>query len=123
MHLAHYYGDRVRALLVSVGLIMMVSMPFFTDTVPKPIFFSILAALGLVVLSGMISPRQRIIVIATAIISALAFIGFEYHAVLAIRAYGPGSGFFIVNQLLSVLCLLATYYGTKSARGLNNLTL
>ncbi|KND48493.1 MAG: hypothetical protein AB200_02045 [Parcubacteria bacterium C7867-005] len=114
----HYYGDKVRSLLIGAGIIMILTMPFFSGLLPKPAFFSILAVLLLVVLSGLISPAQKVLVALTTLVSAGAFIAFEYYAVSASQMYGSGSPFFLVNQLLALIFLLATYFGTKSIRGI-----
>lgn len=114
----HYYGDRVRSLLVAVAVIMVVGMPFFSELIPKPSFFSILSVLVIVLLSGWISPRHKMVVSVTTIVSALAFIVFQYNAINAYQLFGLKNFFFVINEFLAVLCLTATYFGTKSIRGL-----
>lgn len=119
MHQSHYYGDKVRSLLVTVGIIMLLTMPFFEDLTPKPQFFSILAILALTLLSGLINPRQKNIVALSTLVAAGAFLAFEYYAIEASKLLGPTSAFFLLNQILALICLIATYFGTKSVRGLS----
>lgn len=117
-NLTHYYGDKVRSLLVAAGVIMILTIPLFTELIPKPIFFSILAALLLIVLSGLMSPVKKNVVIVSTIVSAIAFISFEYYAVQAALNLGIKSPFFLINEVLSLIFVTATYFGTKSVRGL-----
>lgn len=114
----HYYGDIVRSLLIATAIIMVISMPFFFGLIPKPGFFSILAVLILVILSGWISPRHKVVVIITTFVSAGAFIAFQYYALNTPEAPGIKNYFFLVTELLALLCLIATYFGTKSIRGI-----
>lgn len=115
---AHYYGDTVRTLLVIAGLIMVVTTPFFYDLIPKLSFFSIFAALVLVILGGFVSPRHRGVVIMSTIAAAAAFIVFQYYAISTFGLEDSLNAFFFINEILAIICLAATYYGTKSIRGL-----
>jgi hypothetical protein len=116
---AHYYGDSMRALLIAVAVIMLITMPFFTGLLPQPLFFSVLAVLGLVILAGLVSPRHKWVVAVSTFAAALAFIAFQLYALSAFRQLGFGSAFFLVNELLALLSIIATYLGIKSVRGLN----
>jgi uncharacterized membrane protein len=115
---SHYHGDVVRVFMVIGGALMSMALPFFTDLIPVPIFFSVLAILILVVLSGLLNPQQKWLALANAAISGLAFLIFEYHAILALQAMSFRNLFFIVNQLLAFVFFIATYYATKTARGM-----
>jgi hypothetical protein len=118
MSQAHYYGDKVRTLLISAAVIMVLTMPFFSELIPKPTFFSILAALIVIILSGLISPRQKIIVLLSLLVSAGGFLAFQYYALGAYQTLGFKSAFFLINELLALLYLISTYFATKSVRGL-----
>ncbi|MEK7177072.1 MAG: hypothetical protein AAB719_02170 [Patescibacteria group bacterium] len=117
--MGHYYGDHVRSLLVAAAVLMTVTTPFFIDLIHKPIFFAILAMLVLVILSGLINPKQRGLVAVTTITSAVSFLVFEYYAITSFKEFGLKNLFFWVNETIALLCLLATYFGTKSVRGLS----
>ena len=115
----NYYGDTVRSLLIGAGVIMIVTLPFFTNLVPKPLFISTLAVLLLILLSGFISPIHKNLLIISVIVSALAFLAFEYYSIEASQIGGVKSPFFIVNQILALMFLSASYFGTKSVRWLS----
>ena len=117
MQQAHYYGDKVRSLLITIGIIMIVTLPFFTDRIPKPASFSIIAVLAIVILSGLLNPKHKSIIILNTLISAVAFVVFEYYAIATAQVYGASDTFFLVNEAMAILALVATYFGTKSVRG------
>ena len=117
MKQSHYYGDIVRTLLVIVGITMVIFTPFFTGRIPSPTFFTILTVLVLVILGGLVNPTQKSVITITTFVSAISFIGFEYYAIDASQKFGLQDSFFLVGQFLAILCLIATYFGTKTMRG------
>lgn len=118
MQHTHYHGDKVRSLLLTAGVVMALTLPFFTDLIPQPIFLSILAVLVLVLVSGWISPRYKGLMAISVLVSATAFVIFEYYAVISLQDFGFGSPFFLINQVLALVFLLSTYFATKSTRWL-----
>lgn len=98
---------------------MILTIPFFTNLIPQPVFFSILAVLVLILISGYISPRYKGLVAASVLVSAGAFLAFEYYAIQASQNEGMWSPFFLINQVLALVFLFAVYFGTKSTRWLN----
>lgn len=119
MKQTHYYGDKVRSLFITAGVVMILTLPFFTNLIPEPFFFSIFAVLLLILLSGLISPRYKGLVAISMLVSAGAFLVFEYYAISASQSLGIKSPFFLINQFLAFIFLFATYFGTKSTRWLS----
>ncbi len=112
----HYYGDIVRRLFLAGGIIMLAALPFFRDYIPYPLMASIAAILIIGFFAGVIAPAQKWPIVLNAIISAIAFAVFEYHAV---TAYIEAKYWFsTVNQVLAAIFFAAFYYGIKSSRGL-----
>ncbi len=103
---------------MTAAVVMMLSIPYFSDLIPKPAFFSILAVLLLVLLSGYMSPKHKAVIMLTVIVSAIGFLAFEYYAVNAAQTSGLKNLFFAVNQFLAIIFLFAAYFGTKSIRWL-----
>ena len=114
----HYYGNVVRAFMMFGGVVMLVTLPFFTDIIPQPAFLSIFLILGIVILSGLLSPRHKWLSLLDTLISAAGFILFEYYAISAAETFGNGSAFFLINQALALIFIVATYYGTKTVRSM-----
>ena len=117
----HYYGDTIRILFVVSGLIIAVSLPFFSAVINTPIAISIIASVILAVSAGMMNPQQRWIMFVNAIIAVSAFIFFEYSSVHTYLDLSPATTihvlFFWTNQALSIIFFLAAYLSTKTLRG------
>ena len=76
--LSHYYGDTIRICFIVGGIIMLLTLPFFKYLVDAPIFVSIIAMLVIGVTAGLTNPRQLWVIMFDAVVSAVAFIVFEY---------------------------------------------
>ena len=114
----HYYGDIIRRLFILAGIIMFTLMPVFSDRIPEPTSISILAVIILVAGAGITNPKRAWTAYFDLAVSSIAIIVFEYYGILTYsssRSYTDS--FFIVNQILAVLFLLAFYYSVKTVRG------
>lgn len=114
----HYYGDTVRVLFVIGALIIIATLPFYADALPIPTLFSILAVLALVFFAGFTSPVQKGVMIVNLFLSVGALLIFEYAAVLSYATFSSTDWLFLVNQLLALNFLLATYFSSKTLRGM-----
>lgn len=113
----HYYGDDIRKIFVGVGLIMLLTLPFFNNLLPVPAFISIIAILVISIVAGLTSPSKSWTAIVNTGTSVVGLAVFEYHAVRAVALYGGDSALFLVNQFLSLAFFLALYLSTKTWRG------
>jgi hypothetical protein len=114
----HYYGDLVRFLFLAGAVLMLLTLPFINNRVPVPIFVSILAILTLALVAGFTNPRLRSTVILDTTIAISAFIIFEYYAVSGYIEISAVDLYFVSNQLLAIIFLIASYYSTKTLRGM-----
>lgn len=114
----HYYGDSVRAPMILGGVVMMGTFPFFTDLIPGPLFFPVIAMLVLAIFGGLMNPQQKWIVVLNVGITAAAFLIFEHQAMVASRTLGFRDAFFITNQTLALIFFVAVYYATKTVRAM-----
>ncbi|MBI1833548.1 MAG: hypothetical protein HYR90_01855 [Candidatus Andersenbacteria bacterium] len=112
----HYYGDTVRRLFVAAGIVILVALPFFNDVLPVPTFISLLALLVVNIVAGLTNPMQRWIMFFDVIVSILALLSFEYHAIS--RYNDIPLALFATDQLLTIIFFFALYYSVKSLRGL-----
>lgn len=116
---AHYYGDVVRRMFLTAGIVMLITLPIFNTVLPVPIFFSIFSILVVGFFAGLTNPMQKWVNVVNAIISAVALAIFEYYAVVYLMSAGNvGNGLFWVNQFLSLIFFIALYYSSKTVRGL-----
>ncbi|MBU6447411.1 hypothetical protein KGQ24_01030 [Patescibacteria group bacterium] len=115
---SHYYGDIVRALFLEAAVIMLVGLPGLTNYLSMPVIFSIVGILILSIAAGITNPKMfwDSAINTTISIGGLAI--FETYAVKAYRDFGAADKFFIVNMLLGLTFLLATYFSVKTFRGL-----
>ena len=111
----HYYGDIVRALFVINAVIITAIVPFSGDIL-------IAARLGapaviiLIILAGFTNPHGKSVLVLGALISA---IGVLFAEVLSITAYNAENWiFFFTFEIVSILFLVALYYGVKNVRAM-----
>jgi len=106
----------VRQLFFVAAAIMLIGLPFVGPLVTLPVFISIFAILVLDFLAGLTNPRQMWVNWVNILVASIALVVFEYAAVKSFndsRAF-----FFVVNQFLATLFLLAIYLSTKTLRGM-----
>ncbi|MBP6884871.1 MAG: hypothetical protein KBC17_03555 [Candidatus Pacebacteria bacterium] len=117
----HYYGNSIRSLFVITGVLMTISLPYFSDLISMPISVSLIAMLGLAILGGFLNPVQKWIIVVDTLVSILAFAGFEYYAVHTYLTATPNIQshvyFYWLNQIFALLFFLAVYLSIKTLRG------
>ncbi len=116
---AHYYGDAVRRLFLLGGIIMILTLPFFSNLIPVSGWVSLFAIIVVGVVSGLTNPMHIWVAVFNLVISVIAFAVFEYYAVLQYLADGNAkeTWFFLTNQALALIFFVAIYYATKTLRG------
>lgn len=112
--LAHYYGTIVRQLFLIGGILMLLTLPFFQNLLPVPSFISVLAILLIGIAAGFTSPRNAFVMILNLGISLVAFVAFEYRAVVTYSI--PLEPLFLANQFLAAVFFFALYYSAKTVR-------
>ena len=119
----HYYGDTVRRLFVLAALVMVITLPFFTDKIPEPLPVALIAILITGAAAGLTSPRESWTAVTNVLIAVGGVLVFEWHAVQWYSRYQLANNYFWTNQLLAVIFLLALYFSFKTARriGVNNI--
>lgn len=111
----HYYGDAIRILFLVAGVIMILTLPFFKNLIPMPVFFSVLALVIIATAAGLTSPTKRGVMILNVFVSLVAFSIFEYYAITQYGTVDPI--FFFSNQALAIVFFFTLYYSTKTLRG------
>jgi len=114
----HYYGDIIRAIFVSAGVLMIVALPFYKNQIPVTPTEAILSIIVLGILAGFMSPRQKWVSIVDGVVSLVAVLVFEYYAVLAYKSVGQifTGPFFLLNQVLAGLFFITLYLSVKTFR-------
>lgn len=118
---AHYYGDIVRKLFLLASIIMIVTVPFFTELIGISFIISIIAIMLIAFFAGLQSPNKNWVTRINTIVAAAGYGLFQYKAISYYIASTPFTIswlFFTVNQVLAVLFFIALYYSSKTMRDL-----
>jgi hypothetical protein len=115
----HYYGDIERTLFILGGLVMLVGLFFFYQYLPFPSYISLLAIVILVIIAGLLSPRQKWLAVVNMVIAALGSLIFGLQAFVtrleADMGYFPAALPW-VNLAIALIFLFALYFSTKTLR-------
>ncbi len=116
--LRHYYGNIVRVLFLVGALVMVIGLPVVKNYLTFPVLVSVVGILFLALCAGFTNPRLALSAYINTFLSCVAFVVFEYFAVVSFEKYGAGSKFFVANLLLGLLFMFAVYFSVKTVRGL-----
>ncbi len=116
--LAHYHGDEVKTLFVVSALVLIFAQSTRAD-IPLSTFGAVTVAAVLVIVAGIINPRQVWIHWVSEVLAVLGTILFGTAAVDRYRggtsAFAPS---FLYIEALAVLSLFALYFATRTIRGI-----
>jgi hypothetical protein len=114
--ITHYYGDRVRRIFLAIAVVLLVGLPFVQEKLTIPVMAAIVMVLVLDYLAALMTPKQKWVSWANALVSTVALVVFEY---LAVKAYANhNTVYFVTNQFLALMFLFAIYLNTKTLRAM-----
>lgn len=116
----HYYGDRVRTLFIIGALVMVAGLPFVAEDISLPLIVSITGILVVSVAAGITSPQFVWSSILNIFISLYAVVEFEWYAVHWYNNHSGVDFFFVINQVLAMIFLIALYFSVKTFRGVRS---
>ncbi|MBX4211041.1 hypothetical protein KW783_03675 [Candidatus Parcubacteria bacterium] len=108
------YGRYIRGLFLAAALIMLVFLPYLKQSVPVPSFISLITILVITFLAGFTNRTHRWAIYLDAVVSFGGIFVFGYHAVKSFSR--PITLFFVVNQVLAILFLIAFYLSVRTFR-------
>lgn len=112
----HYYGDIARQIMLGAVAIMMLSAPFYSDSLQAEFPFEIVAAIILVAFAALTNPIKRSIVLIDAMLTGAAAATF---ALWAFLGYGQvDSVAFMLRDVIALLFLFAFYFSLKTLRAM-----
>ena len=114
----HYYGDIVRRIFLSVAVIMLATLPFFTERLPVSVPISLLIIILMGIFAGVTNPVKLFPAFIDFAVSLGAVVVFEYYAVRFYQEYSSTDMLFWLNQGFAFLFLFALYFSTKTLRGM-----
>ena len=116
---AHYYGDIVRELFFTIGILMLVALPLFYNQIRMSAYTAVFSILIINVLAGFTTVNQRVSILFDLIVSLIGLFMFEMIAVFQFNAYNNFfDPYFLFNQILALIFFIALYYSTKTLRGM-----
>ena len=118
MNPQHYYGSIVRKLFVLAAVLTFLIYPFFSPFLPQHPALMIFAVALLAVMAGLTSQRDRMVIIIDIIISFLAIIFFENHAIAYVKLLPRG--IFVADQIMTFIFFFALYFSVKTLRGMSS---
>lgn len=116
----HYYGDIVRKLFLVNSVVTFVTVPLFAHMLTHSPLIPIVAAVVFGLLAALISPAQKIVIIVSMAVSAIATTSFIY------LASNPAvyehmdvhqTWLRLIYLFLGIQCFFAFYYSVKTIRG------
>lgn len=111
---APYYGNIVRKLFITNGLVILITLPFVKTLTKGPVFYSLLIVIVLAFFAGITSSKHKKTIFVDVLVSAIGFGVFAYQGVISFQGFI--SLFFVTNFVLAILFLFAFYWSVKSAR-------
>jgi hypothetical protein len=119
----HYYGDKVRQLLLAAGCLILLAVIFDRELQNFYIVLGVVGVLIFTILAGLTSPQNRKVLVNTAALSAAMFLLFEYFAISNfISTQVVTSPAFLLREALAVIFLTILYFSTKTLRGTSSLS-
>ena len=100
----HYYGRLVRKFFLFGGIVMLVSLPFFSNIIPGNPKISLFAIVAIGLAAGLINPLMRLAVLFNVLVSIVAMVTFEYEAIILYSSVSSAVEwlFFGINQILAL---------------------
>ncbi len=117
----HYYGDTVRILLISAGVLLLLSILFDKGLLAFNLVVGIVMVLVLTIFAGLTSPRNYGAIVIDTIAAGCLFVIYE---VLAVASFSQHDNVFDVGfalrQGIAFVALMALYFGIKTIRGMRS---
>ena len=118
MNPQHYYGSIVRKLFILAAVLTFLIYPFFYSFLPQQPTLMIFAVAVLAVMAGLTSRQGRLAITVDMVISFLAILFFENHAIIFLKVLPRG--IFLADQILTFIFFFALYYSVKTFRGMSS---
>lgn len=113
---AHYYGDRIRALFFASAILSFIVIPIWGNLLPFSVVAQIVGGMTLVLLAGLTTPHNKLIMICNTLASGLGALLVE---IVVIQFHGEQSAqIFLLREGEVLMLLVAFYYCVKTLRAM-----
>lgn len=116
----HYYGDIVRKLFLLNSVITFVTVPLFGHMLTYSLLIPIIAAVVFGLLAALISPAQKIVIIISMLVAAVAATSSIFLAsnpTVYEHTDVHQTILRLIYLFLGIQCFFAFYYSVKTIRG------
>ncbi len=114
----HYYGDAVRKLLLSAGILLIVTLPWLYNEWPFSFYVGFIIAFAVVVFAGITNPKLRIVSLFDFAIASAGFLFFGLHGIFVVSTRGAVNLLFFTTETLMLIFLFDVYFTVKTLRGM-----
>lgn len=112
----HYYGDYVRQLFIFCAAAMLVLAPFLSRDNFFLLSIEVIGAVVVVVLGALTNPKNKIALLADAIVAGIGVVVYE---LLALALYTQGEMLaFLAREVVAMGFLFALYFSLKTFRNM-----
>jgi hypothetical protein len=115
-NIPHYYGDTIRNLFISAGIIYAVAMPLWGNLLPVDTFTGIFMILILVFLAGITNPRSTTLMFVNVFVAGAGVFYLQWAAITFYETQSPI--LFFLREAVVILLLFAFYHSVKSSRNM-----
>ncbi len=110
----HYYGDSVRQLLLGAAALMLIASPLYGNNLRAEFPFEILGALFATACAALMSPKNGLIVIGSAVLSGAGMTTYATWGIFEYDTINPIA--FVLRLAVAVVFLFAFYFSMKTMR-------
>lgn len=112
----HYYGDIVRILFIIAAVVVVGGAPLYSDALTQQMPFIIFAAIALVGLAALTSPKSVWSIRLDAVLAGVIAVVYE---TWALWGYQTGTApQFVVRQVPALIGMFAFYFALKTLRAM-----
>ena len=112
----HYYGDWVRGTFILMAVLSFVATPLWGDLLPFGIFAQVGAAILLVLLAGLTTAKNQLVMLANATISGISILLLQSYAMMTHAT--QTSQLFLAREAGVLLMITSFYFSVKTLRGM-----
>ena len=111
-----YFGDTIRYLFISIGTIMLLTLPYANRNVPFNFILSVAGTVTVGICAGMTNARWRWSLLLDSIVGTCGLVFFESYAVAIYKSEHSSFFMLLLIQLLSLLFFFAMYFSIQTFR-------
>lgn len=110
----HYYGDVVRELLLGASALMLISSPWYANSISRELPFVLVGTLAAAAFAALTSPHARWTLRGDAIIAGVGAVAYAGWGIVEYDAINPIA--LLLRLVIATIFLFAFYFSMKTVR-------